>query len=386
MALTVGNLYKESAGYQMKLLAGEAGFSNLVTWIHIIETIEGAGFLHGNELVITEGTICREEESLLAYAKEILTHNASGLIINTGMFIKEVPAALIAFCNENELPLFTVPWEIPLVDLTSDFCHRIVDHATREDGIAATFKNLIFNIGDKQALIHQMERYGYMSDSTMAFVCISHEPEKSSSELVNESRKITYIAEHAAKKIKDQYISFEYQEKRMVALIEYTSKEIEEYLDNVFKSLSANKLLSYIHIGIGDNMKGLEMQGNNFMRAYAANEIAKKKKECILKYQELGLYRLLVNVKNIELLSEIYHDTLGKIEEHDKENGTDYSNFIRSYIEYDGCAKEVSQNLYIHRNTVNNYIKKIEEIIGFELVSWEGKALLYTAYCIKDLL
>lgn len=386
MALTVSNLYRESARYNMKLLAGESGLSNLVAWIHVIETTAGARFLHGNEIVITEGTICRQEAELLEYVQEVFARHASAVIFNTGMFILNVPPSVLDYCNANGLPLFTVPWEVSLVNLTSDFCRRITEHETRQDSIVTTFKNLIFDIGDKEALIHQMERYGYMSDSTMTFICICLEMEKSSLEIVKESRRIKHIAEQSAKRIQDRYISFEYQEKRVVVLIDYTSNEVERFVDNVFRSLSANKLVPFIYIGIGDNMKGLEMQDNNFMRAYAACQIAVKRKERVLKYQELGLYRLLVNVKNIELLSGLYYDTLGRLAEYDRENGTDYGNFIRTYIECDGNKRQVSETLYIHRNTVNNHVKKIEEILDVDLFSWEGKSILYTAYCIGNLL
>lgn len=44
MALTVGNLFKESVKYNMKLLAGQAGLCRPVQWIHIIETNEGHSF------------------------------------------------------------------------------------------------------------------------------------------------------------------------------------------------------------------------------------------------------------------------------------------------------------------------------------------------------
>lgn len=386
MALTVGNLYKESEKYKMKLLAGDGGMANLVSWIHIVETVDGAGFLHGNEIVITEGTICRTEEALMKYMEEVYIRNASAVIINTGMFIMEVPSAVILFCNEKKLPLFTVPWEIPLVDLTTDFCKRIVEHVTRQDSIATTFKNLIFHVGDEHMLVNQMERYGYMHDSTMTIVCISLEGERDSTEVSDESRKIKYIAEQSAKKIKDQYISFEYQGKRIVVLFDYSDEEVEAYTDTLFKALSANRLVPYIYIGVGDNMRGLDAQDNNFMRAFVACRIGIKRNEHVLSYKELGLYKLLVNVKNTEVLYEMYQSTLGKLEEHDRENGTKYRPFLDAYIESDGNTGKVSKALYIHRNTVNNYIKKVEEILEIDIMSWENRALLYTSYCIRNIL
>ncbi len=386
MALTVNNLYKESAKYNIKLHAGEGGLTNIVSWIHVVETIEGARFLHGNEIVITEGAICRTADDLMEYVTVVHAHNAGAVIFNTGKFITNIPDCVITFCNENNLPLFSVPWEVPLVDLTSDFCKRIIDHMSREDSIVTILKNLIFHIGDRQSLVHQMERFGYMNDCVMTFFCISLELEKTSSEFVNESRRLKNITEQAAKSIKDKYISFEYQDKRIVALVDYRQEELERYTDLIFKSISAIKLVPYVYIGISDNIKSLELQDDNFMRAYAACRIAIKRDEKVLRYQELGLYKILVNVKSNAVLSEMYQSIMGKLAEHDRENKTDYCAFVEKYLECDGNTKKVSQELFIHRNTVNNYIKRIEEILDMDISTWENRAVLYTAYCIRNIL
>ena len=44
------------------------------------------------------------------------------------------------------------------------------------------------------------------------------------------------------------------------------------------------------------------------------------------------------------------------------------------------------EKCFIHRNTVNNYVKKAEEIMGIDLSSREGKARLYVALCVEDIL
>lgn len=386
MALTVGNLYKESVKYHMKLLAGENGLSNLVQWVHIIETNDGAQFLHGNELIITECILGNDEEKLLNFVETLHRLNASGLIVNIGRFIQTVPDSVIEFGNENHFPIFTIPWEIPLVDVTREYCQRIIDNAVREDSIASITKNLIFNIGEKEPLIHQMERFGYMATSTMTFLCVSLNMEKGTEEFVNESRRLKLLAEGTAKEIKDQYISFEYQEKRIIILIDYSVDNFELYLDSFFKKLSAKKLLSQICIGVGDTIKGLENLDVSFMRAYAACEIAAKKQEHILRYQELGLYKLLLNIENTEVLADFYKDTFGKLIDYDNENGTEYHKFITTYMECNGHQGDVSEKFFIHRNTVNNYVKKAEEIMGLDLSSWEGKSKLYVAFCIESLL
>lgn len=386
MALTVGNLFKASVQYNMKLLAGENGLNNPVQWVHIIETNEGARFLHGNEVVITECILGNDEEKLRCFVETVYQLHASALIVNTGMFIRTIPDSIIAFCNENQFPLFTIPWEVPLVDVTRDYCQRIMDNAVREDSVASIIKDLIFNVGDKKTLVHQMERYGYMPTCAMTFLCFSLDMEKGTEEFVNAGGCLKHLSESTAKAIKDQYISFGYQEKRIVVLIDYSEEQFEQYLDDIFKKLSAQKRLSQVYIGVGDAVKGLENQDINFMRAYAACEIACKRQEHILRYRELGLYKLLVNIGNSEVLSDFYKDSFGKLIEYDNENGTDYHNFIKTYIECNGHQGDVSRKFFIHRNTVNNYIRKAEEIMGMDLTSWEGKARLYAAFCIESIL
>jgi hypothetical protein len=386
MALTVGNLFKESVKYHMKLLAGENGLSNLVQWVHLIETCEGAQFLHGNEMVITECILARDEDTLLSFVETLYRLNASALIVNTGMFIDSIPAAVISFCNENNFPIFSIPWEVPLVDVTREYCQRIMDSDVKAESVATVTKNLIFHIGEKDALIRQMERLGYLPTCTMTILCISLDIETGTEKFVNESQKLKLLAESTAKSINDQYISFEYQERRIVILIDYSEKNLELYLDRFFKKLSAQKLLPGIYIGVGDAIKGLENQDENFMRAYTSCEIAAKQKKHVLRYQDLGMYKLLANVENTTVLTEFYKDTFGKLIEYDNENGTDLHKFIKTYIESNGHQGDVSEKLFIHRNTANNYVKKVEEIMNLDLMSWKDKASLYAAFCIESML
>ena len=42
-------------------------------------------------------------------ARLLNKYHASGLIINVGQYIYEVPEELKAYCDENDLPLLTVP-------------------------------------------------------------------------------------------------------------------------------------------------------------------------------------------------------------------------------------------------------------------------------------
>lgn len=74
------------------------------------------------------------------------------------------------------------------------------------------------------------------------------------------------------------------------------------------------------------------------------------------------------------------------MKEYDEKNNTEYETFVKMYVACDGHQGEVSEKCFIHRNTVNNYVKKAEEIMGIDLSTWEGKARLYVALCVEDIL
>lgn len=386
MAVTVGMLYKESTRYKMNYLAGEKGFGNTVSWVHMIEMVDGANFLHGQELVLTAGILEQDEQKLLQFVQRLYEKKASALVINTGMYVHQIPESVVVFCNQHSFPLFSIPWSVPLVDVTKDYCQRIIDEDVREDNIITVFKNLIFQIGDTNEEIRQMERFGYLANCVVQCICISLDIEKGTHAFVSESEKLALMVKQLSCEQKKQYLTFEYQEKRILILFDYTQEEIDCYVDLLFQRLSAKKMLSHTYIGLSDNVKGLECQSENFKHAFCACDIAQKKQEHVLKYRDMGLYKLLAGISYPETINAYYHETIGKLIEYDKENGTEIYRFIKIYIACDGHQGKVSDIFYVHRNTVNNYVKKAEDIMGIDLASWEGRAKLYIAYLLEAFL
>ena len=115
-------LWKEvEKKYQMRLEAGEKGLSRETDWVHIIESLQVAEFLRGGELVLTTG-MKGEEQWLLELGKKLWEKEACGLVVNLGPYIKEVPLALLDFAEEKDFPVFVMPWEVHLVDVTRTIC------------------------------------------------------------------------------------------------------------------------------------------------------------------------------------------------------------------------------------------------------------------------
>lgn len=131
-------------------------------WVHIIEDIEVADFLNGNELVMTTGIgNINTPDNIMKYAKKLYEKHCSCLIINIGPYIKEVPRVLIDFCNKNNMPLFTVPWEVQLVNMTRWFCEILIENAEKEKSLTSLVKDYLFKPEERSMLYSDLTRHGF---------------------------------------------------------------------------------------------------------------------------------------------------------------------------------------------------------------------------------
>jgi len=386
MAIAVSKLYSNCATlYQMKLLAGNKGLTNLVEWVHIVEDQEVSAFLHGHEIIFTAGYMNRGEVWLLEFIQELYKSQISAFVINLGPYIKTIPKSVIAYCDEVGLPLFTIPWKTRMVDVTRDFCTRIMHNENVELSIATTVKDIIFRVGDLETQIQHMERYGFMRDCNLCLVNIAVENRDAAYDIENMERLRLFV-EQIARTSQRLFISFDYQANLVVVLSEDSMEMVRKFVDQLLLLAKKEKDEFLVYIGISSIMKGFGSLESNFEKAIAANGMAKKKKVRTCYYDNLDLYKVLLAVKDKTILHEFYQDVFGKLEQYDDENDTDLMGFLQGYLDNNGSPQLVSEQQFIHRNTVNNQIKKIEKITGYNLLNLDERVRCSIGYMIRDIL
>ena len=79
------------------------------------------------------------------------------------------------------------------------------------------------------------------------------------------------------------------------------------------------------------------------------------------------------------------NEVLSAIIRYDEENNTDCTELLKLYIECDCSVNTVAEKSGVHRNTVNNRIKQIRDLLGSTLTE-KKKAELVLAFKIKDLI
>lgn len=386
MPVMVRKLYKSGAFlYKMDMVAGENGLDNLVQWVHIIEDDNATSFLHGNELVFTTGIINRGGDWLLKFAVKLYAAHISAFVVNIGPHIKNIPEEVIRFCDDVNMPLFTIPWETKVVDMTRDFCQKIINNEHVENNTATTIKNIIFNVGDVSTQVQQMERYGYQRDSKFCFISIVGS-DKNSQQSEEYKDALSKAAEVIAKRIHELFISFSYKESLVLVLVNYTDTEIRAFADSFLKTATQRAKGWPFHMGVSSNQANMLNQKDNFERALCAMKMARKRKELCYYYDRLGIYKMLYAVNDKDVLRDLYKEAIGKLEQYDRENKTQLVHMLHSYLENNGSIQLVSEKQFVHRNTVTNQLKKIESITGYDPLNLEDKFKLYLAFQIKEVL
>jgi predicted DNA-binding protein YlxM (UPF0122 family) len=384
MAITLRHLCKYAReNYGMNLICGERNMNNLVNWVHMLEDPETADFLHGQELIFSTGIAHAGTGWLLDFARGLVSHQASGLVLNIGPYIASVPEDLIAYCRQMQFPLFTIPWKTRIVDITNDFCRRIIRSEENEATVAGAFRDAIFSLENGSSYRPLLERKEFDLDAEFCVVALSLQSPANADPVAYDKAvrlKLTRILVNDS----DRFNIFRQDKNLIVVLQNFQQDALETALDSLTKECGYAYPHCRLHAGISLNDRGIASLPRNYKRAVTLLRLAEKQDKAKLSYQNIGLYQLLVEVEDPKSLRRFYENTLGKLAAYDEKYQTDYVLTLKYYLDHNASVQEVAKVTYVHRNTINYKIKKIKEILQCELNYQDGLKLLL-AYSVKEL-
>nr|WP_203729899.1 PucR family transcriptional regulator [Streptomyces sp. SID12501] len=111
-----------------ELLAGEAALDRPVRWVHSSEVYEGANFLDGGELLLTNGfgLTDTDEEVRRRYVRELTARGAAGLAVEIGRSLPAMPPEVTDEARRLGLPLLALRRVVPFVRITEAANRAIV--------------------------------------------------------------------------------------------------------------------------------------------------------------------------------------------------------------------------------------------------------------------
>ena len=424
MAIILEEIYEVALHrYNMKLVAGGRGLRNLVDWVHTVEEMDYVSILKGRELIITTGIREKDEETLVRFVKSLHETGASGLVINIGKYITRVPRGVIAYSEEAGFPVFTLPWEVHLVDFNRDLCNLIYKTMQEQDGLETALQKAIFSHKEEQQYMPVLHE-NHIHKDTEFFMIQCYFPangwmdsESGNNEQAQKGIEDKRNAKRQGEKkskfagcIDDKFdntqffyrfirqcqqlfaqnkvLSVIFQRDLYITLIAKvpvgTEREnVITQIEELSKEFSQRRKL-YLAIGAEDTTVSNLWEKYRDLSYLCRWGREKDKKIC--REEELGISKLWLSINNVKKLEKYREEMLGELEHLDKETGSEYLRILKCYLETNGNIGEVATECYLHRNTVSYHLKKIAEITGKTLNSTKDRSDWYLAYQIDEFL
>lgn len=119
--LSVQEILQNKHFVSAKVVAGKAGLSRLVRWVHVLEVTSIENLLNGNELILSTGIGWKEnKEGFVSFIQQAIDSNAAGICIELGTYISTIPEEVIKLADAHHFPLIVFFKGVRFIDITQE--------------------------------------------------------------------------------------------------------------------------------------------------------------------------------------------------------------------------------------------------------------------------
>jgi len=391
MSILVKDILKLKSLEEMKLVGGSRGLEKCIEWIYVSECLEdpleGIKWLQGGEIVIITGVGIKSDINVLTKLIEgIDEKNGAALIVNVGKYITEIPDEAIKMADKLQIPLFALPWEVRLVEVSKEISNAIILARIEEKFMNDFLNNILFGQIDLGINIKEKANYFGYNLQGKCCICIIKingfkeftEAKKLYDEISMAKIKLTLrklvqdILEKYSLKVpiidnEEEIIFLNRSEENSMNRLNKALKDIQEAIGKRMNGISIN-------VGIGNGYDDLSSMKDSFNEAKIVIESLKCEGESqvIKKYNDIGIYGLIFNIENKNILENYCRQVIGPILEKTKKNKEiSLVEILDTYL-IENCNLTIAaEKLYLHRNTLTYRIKKIEQLLNCNLHNFE---------------
>lgn len=387
MEVTLKSLFESSNHkFKLNLMAGKGGLDNIISWVHLIEDVSTTDFIRGNELIITTGLGYQSESWLEVFITDLIDKNAKGLIINIGNYIPKIPDSIIKYCESRNFPLFSMPWEIHLVDIMQEYSNKILQAERIEIDESEMMIKALLDLSPREVYQLYFDEHGFNLTGKYSICLIQYDGGEKTDERAIVQKQMRISLSNRLRKNYRKFSLLHYHDQIIIVLQDVQDEQKRKIAKDFKEILTTKYVEQKCFLVMGPTVEGLTMLHKSYKRSQAAMRFCQIGSEGICHYDDLGVEKILLEIEDQELLKQICEERLGKLMAYDKAHNTDYMSILRLYIFNDCSVHAVAEKSYTHRNTINYRMNKIKEIIPFDLTDATSRLQYQVAYYIKDLL
>ena len=377
MSFCCKDLFQLKYFSKAKLLAGESGLDNQISLPYVRTTESISEWLYGGELLFVIYKDNKEEdENLLLLLDECINKRLSGIVILIDdKHLNSISNSMIDRANERSLPLFIMPWDIKLIDIIQEIFLKIEQKREESKNGKHFLESLIFSQDKLHEDINSLAEFYNIKLRPCHYICmfkikklstISYDIEDVSKYIINSlgevlnEKNYTLIHMEYANHLMSLIFANDYED----------AKKSSEYIEDIFKLISSRYSecieMSLSFSRIRENNSDIKTSYKEAFKALSMIDMYKNDSK-VIKYSDLGIVRLLIELSDVKDINQYCYENLGPILEYDKNHGMDLVGTLKCYFKNNRHLLKTSQELFIHRNTLLYRLSTIKNLLQRDL-------------------
>ena len=135
MGITVRDLLSVEYFKDFKVIAGKKGMHREIQGVTVADAPDGYRWKSEKELCFSSGFAFANNPDFIngIFQGE---SKLSALVIKRGRYLEEIPEYIVQLCEENEVPLITMPYGIPWMEVINQVYVVVINHAIQLFGVS----------------------------------------------------------------------------------------------------------------------------------------------------------------------------------------------------------------------------------------------------------
>lgn len=388
--ITFREIFQMRCFQKVNVLTGKSVLNRVITGAHVVEIKESANWIRPGDLVFTSGVAFQNtEKDLNELIRGCEEAKASGLVVELGKYILSIGDETLNLAASMDVILLSISYEVSISEVIAQVYYHLYAQNEQSQNMESLMKQILY--GDAEEAEEHLALYCYDPEKKHMGMVIGTDvcrerklTEEESRALLRaariiftEQKGLLYLAEDTG-----VLLVAELEQKGNIhILMEHKRKDFQAY----YRLSNPNAVVNF---GVGNVFCGKEGIARSLSQAKQAFHMvnACKVKEGIRYYNELGIYRIFFSLPDDQVLRDLYHSILDDLILYDEKNHSELVPTLQIYLQEMGNITETAERMYVHRNTVKYRVKRIEEILGYDIHDFNSAFHLRLAYKIKKYL
>ena len=396
---------------QAKVIAGLGGMEKGIRWSYKAENINFEKWVREKELLIVSSPVTQRKNFDLykTIEKAIELNMSCALLLIGENYVTQIDKKVIDLAENNDFPLFTMPWDVPLLDFFEELGHAISYLDDRKDIEDSLLAEIIFgNCINTSSIEHKCRQMGY-DLGVLEQVFVLHLCEETSKESYNRpkynddepsdecTRKNQRITNDQirsyAQTLKEYFSQCNYPAivscygDRIIGFMRNCAddrKKIIEIFERFDKFLQNDLNEIEYTLNIGETCENISKLQKSFHETSKTNSVLEhiNRKNEIVFYDEIGFYRMLMSYENTAPMQRFANEVLNPIIQYEKKAHTQLMETMWAYFECDCNLQRTADKLFSHKNTVKYRLQRVEQLTGKSFTNRYQSQELYNALMI----